>query len=819
MTTRASTAVSRLQRALAAAAAGVWEWDAGREEVTLSGELRALLGADPLAGPSDAEIVRTALSRRDRVRLGRALAEAIAGDGAIGLDVEAICGDGERLWLRVAGDVSAATDEEPRASGVAYDVTERKRLELRLAVGEAVSRALVRASSIDEAAPDILESIARATEMEIAGLWLPAEDGTLRCAQTFATEAAQRSHPHFLSETLVTRLTPGQGLVGRAWNARRPIWIDAVAGQRSLVGPRAGFIRGLRSGVAIPLEAGDHLLGVIDLFSQRSRSRDPLLLEALAGLGNEFGLFILRQAAEASVRASDARQRLLVSVMQAQRENDEPHEMLAAGASALGTHLGAAAVEFVEAVGDDVALRSSWSAVGTPRPAGEPAERLADPEFMASLRAGVVTLLGPAQDAAADGAWGAAASGLGVPVVRAGTWQAALVVYSDQPRAWTATEIGLVTDVADHTWDAVERARGRQALRASEARFRGTFENAAVGVAHVAPDGRWLRVNQRLCEITGYREAELLGRTFADITHPDDVEGDVVHLRRMLAGDEETFVREKRYIRPDGTPVWVALTVSLARSAQGQPDYFISVVEDIGGRKAAEARLRTALAVKDEFLGLVSHELRTPMTVILGMSELLAGGRLGAEDARAVAADIADSAADLNDLIESMLLLARLDQDEAQADEPLLVDRVAERALRRQRQRDPSREYTLRAEGDVLVEAHAGLIERIVANLLSNASKYSRPGGAVDVLVEAREGEVLVHVVDEGPGLEDDELERLFEPFFRAPGSSRAPGAGLGLSVVQRIAESFDGRAWAMRSASGGSDFGFALPQLQIPED
>jgi PAS domain S-box-containing protein len=574
--------------------------------------------------------------------------------------------------------------------------------------------------------------------------------------------------------------------------------------------------------VAIPLEAGDHVLGVIDLFSHRSRARDEQLLEALASLGNEFGLFILRHAAEASVRASDARQRLLVTVMQAQRASHDPEEMLTAAAAALGRHLGAATVDFVEADPAGLVLLSCWGPGPRPPSSGEQLlSRLTGSGLMERLRRGEVTVFVDAEErrGAEPPERRDLATGIGVPVMRAGRWRAALLVHSDEPRHWTASEISLTTDVADHTWDAVERARGRLALEASEARFRGTFDNAAVGVAHVAPDGRWLRVNQRLCEITGYRSEELLERTFADITHADDLEQDRAQLARMVAGDEDTHSREKRYIRKDGTPVWVHRTVSLMRTPAGEPDYFISIVEDISARKAAEARLRTALAVKDEFLGLVSHELRTPMTVILGMSDLLAGGRLEPADARTVATDIAESAADLNDLIESMLLLARLDQDEEQADEPLLVDRVAAKALARQRQRDPSREYRLESRGDVLVEAHPGLIERIVANLLSNASKYSTEGSSVQVRIEADGSEVRVHVLDDGPGLPDEEMERLFEPFYRAPASVRAPGAGLGLSVVRRIAESFGGRAWAANRAGGGSDFGFALPQLQIPDD
>ena len=121
-------------------------------------------------------------------------------------------------------------------------------------------------------------------------------------------------------------------------------------------------------------------------------------------------------------------------------------------------------------------------------------------------------------------------------------------------------------------------------LRQSERRFRITFERAAVGMAHVAPDGRWLRVNRKLCEIVGYDREELLHLTFADITHPRDLNGDLDHVRRMLRGEVRTYSMDKRYVRKDGRRIWVRLSVSLVRSSSGEPDYFISVVEDITAR-------------------------------------------------------------------------------------------------------------------------------------------------------------------------------------------------------------------------------------------
>src|SRR5262245_30350219 len=131
-----------------------------------------------------------------------------------------------------------------------------------------------------------------------------------------------------------------------------------------------------------------------------------------------------------------------------------------------------------------------------------------------------------------------------------------------------------------------------EALSDSEARFRAIFENAAVGIACVTPDGRWLEVNQRLCDIVGYNREELLTKTFSDITHPDDLEQDFKVMRRMLAGEINASLREKRYFHKEGSVVWANLTTSLMRKADGSPDYFISIVEDISDRKRAEEKLR-----------------------------------------------------------------------------------------------------------------------------------------------------------------------------------------------------------------------------------
>jgi len=129
-------------------------------------------------------------------------------------------------------------------------------------------------------------------------------------------------------------------------------------------------------------------------------------------------------------------------------------------------------------------------------------------------------------------------------------------------------------------------------LRASEERFRATFEQAAVGIAHVSTAGRFLRLNDRFCHIVGYTRDEMLARTFQDITHPEDLGADLEHVQLLLGGEAETYSMEKRYFRKDGDTVWVNLTVSLLRDHAGDPRWFVAVVEDISRRKGAKAKIQ-----------------------------------------------------------------------------------------------------------------------------------------------------------------------------------------------------------------------------------
>lgn len=170
-----------------------------------------------------------------------------------------------------------------------------------------------------------------------------------------------------------------------------------------------------------------------------------------------------------------------------------------------------------------------------------------------------------------------------------------LPVYQERRALSSSTRPDLgVEESAGSGRHANDRKSAEAAIRESEDRFRSTFEQAAVGIAHVGLDGRYLATNQKLSDLTGYTPEELVQKSFQEITHPDDLANDLACVQELVDGKIGSYALEKRYIRKNGTFVWINLTVSLRRTLSGQPLYFISVIEDISVRKRAEEETRSA---------------------------------------------------------------------------------------------------------------------------------------------------------------------------------------------------------------------------------
>jgi PAS domain S-box-containing protein len=147
----------------------------------------------------------------------------------------------------------------------------------------------------------------------------------------------------------------------------------------------------------------------------------------------------------------------------------------------------------------------------------------------------------------------------------------------------------IVTPVKENT---TNQEKSMDALQESEELFKATFSQAAVGIAHVDPGGKWLRINQKMCDIIGYTEEELRELTFKDITHPDDVAISIENIQAALAGKVNSYSLEKRYIHKNGAIVWANVTVSLVRKTPADNGYFIVIIEDISPRRQAEDKLK-----------------------------------------------------------------------------------------------------------------------------------------------------------------------------------------------------------------------------------
>ena len=230
-------------------------------------------------------------------------------------------------------------------------------------------------------------------------------------------------------------------------------------------------------------------------------------------------------------------------------------------------------------------------------------------------------------------------------------------------------------------------------------------------------------------------------------------------------------------------------------------------------RDVTEARRRDA--VRETFIGILSHELRTPLTTIFGGAKLLARetSSLDEDTRRSIFRDIHDEAERLQRLVEDVVALNRFGEGPGEIGwEPVLMQRVVPRVVQSEEGRWPGVTFTLAiAPALPTVSADPTYVEQVIRNLISNAAKYGGAGSSVTISVEASGEEVLTRVQDDGPGFPAEETSRLFELFYRSPGTaSAASGAGIGLFVCARLIAAMGGRIWAS-SSGGGGEFGFAL--------
>jgi PAS domain S-box-containing protein len=403
---------------------------------------------------------------------------------------------------------------------------------------------------------------------------------------------------------------------------------------------------------------------------------------------------------------------------------------------------------------------------------------------------------------------------------------------------WTAgpvrNERGEVTHFAAAQRDVGDRRRIEDVLRRREEEFRLLFDLSAIGMAQVSPEGRYLRVNHKYCEMLGYSEQELLQLAVVDVTHPDDREATAAQVRSgFTSGDPAEYSMEKRYVRKDGAIIWALINWTIVRDAEGHPLHSVANIQDITARKQAEAereelllRERAAREAaeaanrsKDEFLAVVSHELRSPLNAILGYAALLRYEGMDAGKVKQAVDVIERSGKAQGRLIEDLLDTARIISGKLRlAVGPVDMASVIDEAVQTVHPAAEAKGVSLQANvppGIGQITGDHTRLQQIIWNLLSNAVKFTPQGGRVEVRLERMDPHICVIVSDTGKGIAPDFMPYVFDRFRQSDASSarRYGGLGLGLALVKYLAELHGGTIEAASPGEGqGATFKVTLP-------
>jgi PAS domain S-box-containing protein len=395
---------------------------------------------------------------------------------------------------------------------------------------------------------------------------------------------------------------------------------------------------------------------------------------------------------------------------------------------------------------------------------------------------------------------------------------------------------GRVERILGVSRDITDRRDAAIALQTSEELFRHTFEYTPVGFAHVAPNGRFMRVNRKFCEIIGYSSEELLQLTFHDITEPTDLAEDVASVDRLLKDEIQEYTLEKRYIHKQGHHVWIGLTVSLVREIApegqlGAPSYFLSAVQDITHRKQLELtnqqqtaelqHLNSSLLLAqhqlkerneelDGFVRIASHDLKAPLRAIANLAEWIEEDitdRLS-EDERQQFELLRQRVHRMSALIDGLLRYSRLGRQDL-ASETIDVSQLIAETID---SLDPPVGFKIEIVSPLpTIIAKRILIGQVFANLLSNAIKHHQhTDGRIEISARDCGDYYQFSIADDGPGIPAGEArDRIFEIFQTLKPSNSTDNTGIGLAVVKKIVEGEGGRIWLDNDRAKGACFCF----------
>ncbi len=412
--------------------------------------------------------------------------------------------------------------------------------------------------------------------------------------------------------------------------------------------------------------------------------------------------------------------------------------------------------------------------------------------------------------------------------------QVAPGIFSTQAFPLTDSCVGISFE------NITERKRGEAVRQEQADQLAVIFQQAGVGMARLAPNGRWIQVNQRLCDMLGYSLDEMMQKTFTEVTHPDDIEANTAIYKKLLNGRVTQCATEKRYLTKTGEVVWAHVTASSVQNQQGEMLYFIATIQDITQRKQASLALRqqkedllmvnilltdtmTQLEQRnqelDQFAYVTSHDLKAPLRAIANLATWIEediGNDLPAENAEQFEL-LKNRVHRMEGLINGLLEYSRVGRKK-QSCERIDVSELISEIID---SLSPSDAFSIEVAPDMpIINTRKVALQQVFSNLISNAIKHhDREDGTVKIAVndQARAYEFVVS--DDGPGIDEAYHHKIFTIFQTLRARDDLESTGIGLSIVKKTVEAEGGKISLASSPGKGATFRFTWPKSPLPQN